>query len=155
MLVDARPSRRKLLALLLAAAGTACAQTPANVEAAAQQWRELRRKRGHFDGAAWNDEVDRWQGRKHQAMQLLAQHARASAIAEAELLRLMGPPDARWAAGQATHTDALPRVQWQEDAATPTGATLLMYNWRAERDRLVFALQQGRVIATGWLHDFE
>lgn len=155
MLVDARSSRRRLLALLLAAAGAACAQTPANIESAALQWREIRRKRGHFDGAPWNDDVDRWQGRKHQAMQLLAQHARASAIAEAELLRLMGPADARWAVGQAAHTAALPRAQWQDGAAAPVGATLLVYNWRAQRDRLVFALQQGRVAATGWLHDFE
>jgi hypothetical protein len=32
---------------------------------------------------------------------------------------------------------------------------MLAYDWRGRRDRLVFALDEGRVIAAGWLFTYE
>lgn len=142
--------RRRQCWLLLAWPAAACAQSPAD-DALAVQWRSLRAQRGHFDGAPWNDEVDRWQGRKHQLMQALAQRAREHAAPEATLLQWMGPPDARWRLGQPEHGDAVQRAQWQ---GVPQG-DLLVYNWRAHHDRLVLAVHRGRVVATGWLLNLE
>jgi hypothetical protein len=149
---DAPPCRlrRRQCCVLLAWPAAACAQNPAD-DAQALQWRTLRAQRGHFDGARWNDEVDRWQGRKHQLMQALAQRAREQAALEATLTQWMGPPDARWKPGQPEHGHAMQSAQWQ---GVPQG-DLLVYNWRAKHDRLVFAVHGGRVVATGWLLTFE
>jgi hypothetical protein len=130
----------------------ACAQG-ATVDAQALQWRALRMQQGHFDGARWNDEVDRWQGRKHQLMQALAQRAREQSATQAALVRWMGQPDARWKPGQAEHGTALQSAQWQ--GRPPLQSDLWVYNWRARHDRLVFALDGGRVVATGWLFTLE
>jgi hypothetical protein len=142
--------RRRRLCLMLVWPAVACAQTP-DAQALALQWRLLRTQRGHFDGARWNDEVDRYQGRKHQVMQALAQSAREQSAREATLVQWMGPPDEQWSSGQIAQAQAIERAKWN---GAPQG-DVLVYNWRARHDRLVFAVHQGRVVATGWLHDFE
>jgi hypothetical protein len=148
------PGRRRcgiwLAGLVLPA--LACAQGSGH-DTEVLQWHALRTQQGHFDGARWNDELDRWQGRKHQLMQALARRAREQSAAEAALLQWMGPPDARWKPGQAEHGTALQNAQWQ--GRPPGQSELLVYNWRARHDRLVFAMHGGRVVATGWLLTLE
>lgn len=141
--------RRALsLAAVLAIASTpGCAQSASSGDLVAQ-WRELRALRGHFDGAAWNADVDRWQGRKHVLMQTLAAQALDERLARDALTQRMGAPDASWRAGQPEHASAIEQAQWR--GGTP-GAELLVYRWRGEHDRLLFALDNGHVVATGWL----
>jgi hypothetical protein len=139
--------RRALTAavvLVLSSAGCAQAQPGADVAA---QWQALRPLRGHFDGAAWNADVDRWQGRKHVLMQALAAQALDERLARDVLTQRMGAPDALWRAGQPEHESATQQAQWR---GAPSGE-LLVYDWRGQHDRLLFAVDQGRVVATGWL----
>lgn len=136
-------------------AAGACAQTPSPAsDVQAARWRALRSQRGHFHGAAWNDAVDRWQGEKHRLMQALAQRAREQRLDRAGLLALMGAPDAQWPSAAAAPPGALDGAAWQPQAPGPD-ALLLVYNWRAEHDRLLFALQAHRVVATAWLLAYE
>jgi hypothetical protein len=140
--------RRALTAavvLVLSSAG--CVQAQPGADAAAQ-WQALRPLRGHFDGAAWNADVDRWQGRKHVLMQTLAAQALDERLVRDALVRRMGAPDAVWRAGQSAHAMALEQAQWR--GGSP-GAELLVYHWRGQHDRLLFALHDGHVVATGWL----
>jgi hypothetical protein len=140
--------RRRALtaAVVLALSNVGCAQAQPGADLAAQ-WQALRPLRGHFDGAAWNADVDRWQGRKHMLMQNLAAQALDERLPRDTLLQRMGAPDAQWRAGQAAHASALEQAQWR---GTPAG-NLLVYHWRGEHDRLLFAIDDGRVVATGWL----
>ena len=69
------------------------AVTTAEAAARAQEWRQLRLLRGHFDGAPWNESVDRWQGRKHQLMQAWAARLLSRQANESELRRALGSPD--------------------------------------------------------------
>lgn len=127
----------------------------------ARTFRALRATRGHFDGARWSDDVDRWQGRKHLAMQALASQM-LLAHAPAKLLRQsMGAPDGVLDPGQAAHTRAIEQAQWLKAADSPAAplkgnpARLWLYRWRGSHDQLVLALDHGRVVAAGWLHDWE
>jgi hypothetical protein len=140
--------RRRALtaAVVLALSNVGCAQAQPGADLATQ-WQALRPLRGHFDGAAWNADVDRWQGRKHMLMQSLAAQAQGERLARDALLQRMGVPDAVWRPGQAEHASAVEQTQWR---GTPAGE-LLVYHWRGQHDRLLFALDQGRVVATGWL----
>jgi hypothetical protein len=124
-----------------------CAQAQPDADLAAQ-WQALRSLRGHFDGAAWHVDVDRWQGRKHVLMQALAARALDERLARDALTRRMGAPDAVWLAGQPAHASALEQAQWR---GGPPGNELLVYDWRGQHDRLLFALHDGHVVATGWL----
>ena len=38
------------------------------MEDMADEFKRLRAIEGHFDGGAWNDDVDEWMGRKHRLM---------------------------------------------------------------------------------------
>jgi hypothetical protein len=143
--------RRALAAALvfgLSSAGCAQAQPAADLAA---QWQALRPLRGHFDGAAWNADVDRWQGRKHVLMQALAAQAMSERLSHDMLMQRMGTPDARWRASDAAHASAIEQARWQ---GTPRGE-LMVYHWRGQHDRLLFAVDQGRVVATGWLMALE
>jgi hypothetical protein len=140
--------RRRALtaAVVLVLSNAGCAQTQPQAELAAQ-WQALRSQRGHFDGAAWNADVDRWQGRKHVLMQALAAQALSEQVSREVLTQRMGAPDALWRAGDAEHASATEQARWQ---GTPRGE-LWVYHWRGEHDRLLFAIGEGRVVATGWL----
>lgn len=172
-LVRAATLRRRALTLAAAmaiAATPACAQAAADGQLSAQpaadarlsaqpvadarlsaQWRELRSQRGHFDGAAYNPDVDRWQGRKHVLMQALAAQAMSEHASRDTLTQRMGAPDALWRAGAAAHTSALEQARWQ---GVPRGE-FMVYHWRGQHDRLIIALHNGRVVATGWLMALE
>ncbi|KNZ30654.1 MAG: hypothetical protein AD742_21560 [Methylibium sp. NZG] len=136
----------------------------------ARTYRSLRAVRGHFDGGPWFDDVDRWQGRKHLAMQSLAGRLHRERTTAAAVRDAMGAPDAVLRHGQPARLRALEQVQWlppaEADSANTAHAahaapavsadTLLwLYQWRGQRDQLLLALVGDRVMAAGWLHDWE
>ncbi len=140
---------------------------PQTSAAQAQEWRELRRLKGHFEGEPWNEALDRWQGRKHQLMlefaaDLLRRRARTN-----DVLQTLGRPDAQLApqdpayekaARQRTQVAPLlapPAAPTVTDKRSTRAPSLWLYHWRSTHDQLVLSLHQGRVSATGWLHDFE
>lgn len=144
------------MTLLCAACVRAGAGAPAVSVAPAltQQWLALRIQKGHFDGAAWNDAVDRWQGAKHQLMQQLGALALQQRLDAAGVVALLGAPDQRQAAGAEAHAQVLQQAQWLGE---PAGAAseLWLYRWRGTHDQLVLALVAGRVQAVGWWMAFE
>ncbi|MEO4046987.1 hypothetical protein AAFN46_07820 [Pseudomonas sp. CAU 1711] len=136
--------------LLLALCG--CAHTAVAEDAAlAAEWRELRQVAGHHAGGPWRQDLDAWQGRKHQLMQSLAERLLAEKPDAAGVRALMGEPDRRVAAGAAEHADWLRRTQWQGE---PDGE-LWSYHWRGDHDQLLVAMVGGRVGAVGWLYAWE
>ena len=149
-LVRAAASRQRralTAAIVFALSNVGCAQAQPGADLAAQ-WQTLRPLRGHFDGAAWNADVDRWQGRKHVLMQTLAAQALDERLSRDALTQRMGAPEAVWRAGQPAPAFALEQAHWR--GGSPEGE-LLVYHWRGQHDRLLLALHNGQVVATGWL----
>ncbi len=137
-----------IIGLLLCLPLHGCAQpTPA----LSQQWQAMRIQTGHFDGAPWNDAVDRWQGAKHQLMQQLAHRAGQERWPADKLKGWMGPADQVLREADADHAQMLAQTQWQ---GSP-GGELWLYRWRGTHDQLVMALKDGRVVAVGWMHALE
>lgn len=116
-----------------------------------RQWLAMRMQTGHFDGAAWNDAVDRWQGAKHVLMQQLARRAGQERWPAGQLKGWMGDADQVLRAGDADHARLLAQAQWH---GSPAGE-LWLYHWRGTHDQLVLALQAGRVVASGWVYALE
>jgi hypothetical protein len=134
-----------------AAAGPARSAAPSPAPALTRQWLALRPLQGRFDGAAWNDAVDRWQGAKHSLMQQLARYALQERLDADRLNALLGAPDQVLPAGAAGQALVLQQAQWQ---GVPAG-DLWLYRWRGSHDQLVFALREGQVAAAGWWYAFE
>lgn len=125
-----------------------------------REFRALRAVRGHFEGGAWNNDVDRWQGRKHVLMQRLAEQLLRQQASAAQVRQAMGEPDALLTPGQAAHARATQQAQWQGAAlAAPSSgsgaAVLWLYRWRGTHDQLALALAHDRVAAAGWMHQWE
>ena len=119
--------------------------------ALSRQWLAMRMQNGHFDGAAWNAEVDAWQGAKHRLMQQLAQRAGQERWTAGQLKGWMGEADRVLSGGEAEHARVLGQAQWQ---GGPAGV-LWLYRWRGSHDQLVMAVQRGRIVAVGWVYAWE
>ena len=51
----------------------------------AAEWTQLRQGKGHFAGGEWRQDLDAWQGRKHQLMQALAAEVLAARRMEIDM----------------------------------------------------------------------
>jgi hypothetical protein len=129
--------------------GHACEHDLAGLSA---DYRAVRGTPGHFSGQAWNPAVDAWNGRKHVAMQRLADCAVQSRMSTALLRRWMGEPDAVL---DCTRTDCAALLQRADAAAMTVPAQLWLYDWRGTHDRLVLGLTPGGVNGRAWLSDLE
>jgi hypothetical protein len=116
-----------------------------------QSFAQLRLIRGHFEGGPWNDAVDKWQGVKHVAMQQLAQSVLRAKAASEKTKELLGPPDKVLTKAQFAQLSEYAPVSWQGVA----GSVVWLYRWRGEHDQLAVSLDQGRVVAVGWLYALE
>ena len=128
----------------------------------AAQWRRLRALKGHFDGAPWSDEVDRWGGAKHQTLMRIAQLLVSRRAALADVEATLGRPDAVVRQGAPDHDRMLAAMS---RPSTPEGscpqvdsaeaADFWLYRWRGQHDQVALVLRQGRVVGCGWLLDWE
>lgn len=119
--------------------------------AMAVEWAQLRQAKGHFAGGEWRQDLDAWQGRKHQLMQELAAEVLAARGDTPAVLALLGEPDAKVMVDQADYADWQRRTEWQ---GSP-GPLLWSYHWRGQHDQLLVAFSEGRVSAVGWLYAWE
>lgn len=134
----------------------ACCGNSRACEGDAAQWAKefaaLRAVRGHFEGGAWNADVDRWQGRKHRVMQCLADGLSAPGTGVARVVELMGEPDARVGCPSA-ECEGVARLMEVHDGSArsvPAARQLWVYRWRGAHDRLVFTVMDGKVSGVGW-----
>lgn len=161
-MVTALKRRTALAWAALMSCGGCAAAAPADSGSgadAAREFRALRAVRGHFDGGAWNDAVDRWQGRKHVLMQQLAQALLRERATSAQIRERLGAPDAVVDARNATQAALVERIRGAATAppawpTTPPEA-IWLYRWRGTRDQMALALWGDRVLATAWLYEWE
>jgi len=114
----------------------------------AAEFRDLRKTKGHFEGGTWNDDVDKWMGRKHQLMIQLGSHLGTGEYSEAEVIQLLGPPDLIAREGD----DSFDLINSLPDFKKPaTGPyKFLIYYWRGTHDFLYFTSQDETIINSGW-----
>ncbi|MBT9583670.1 hypothetical protein IV102_09975 [bacterium] len=105
-----------------------------------REYQRLRTVKGHFQGGQWNDEVDRWAGRKHEVMSDLGDALGQAGTRESDIIRWMGPPDERATPGSHSWASARP----------DQGDYLLVYCWRGHHDFLYFLCSKERVLSSQW-----
>ena len=142
----------------LAAAGTSLAGVASTSDAElADEWRRLRATTGHFDGAAWNADVDRWDGAKHRVMRELATRLVTRGASVGQALGHLGAPDRVVVGDEGAMAPMRQALSHLCPGGRPPleGDTLWLYFWRGPRDRLVLWLRDEQVAGCGWLHDWE
>ena len=118
------------------------------IEGVAAEFRNLRKTQGHFEGGTWNDDVDKWMGRKHQLMIQLASHLGAGEHSTAQVMEWLAPPDliARQGDDLFDLVSSLP--EFEKPATGPY--ELLIYYWRGTHDFLYFTSQGETILNSGW-----
>ena len=126
------------------------AETRDAVEELAAEFRSLRTIKGHFEGGTWDDDLDKWMGRKHQLMIQLGSRLSAGQYSKTQVIQLLAPPDLT--ASEAD--DAFDLVSSLPEFEKPvTGpCELLIYYWRGMHDFLYFTSQGETIINSGWWH---
>lgn len=116
----------------------------------ADEFQTLRAISGQFGGGEWHDDVDQWQGRKHQVMLALEEALGAGKYDCSQLTTLLGPADHVVIEGDTlfiNHIQSLPEYN-----TFATSDVFLVYEWRGTHDFLFFAIQNDQVTASGWWH---
>jgi len=108
------------------------------------QFQALRGLRGHFDGAAWRDTVDRYGGRKYCVMETLRVLVNTRQPLLTQILNGLGQPDARWRVGER----ALRVLSFE--LREVDAEQILWYRWRGTRDGLVLLVRANRVEHAEW-----
>lgn len=115
----------------------------------AAEFQELRATPGHFSGGTWNDDVDRWRGRKHQLMIALGSQLSTGEYSRATIVQLLGPPDASAGEGDPLFDQLYSLVS---EETTADSYEFLVYHWRGTHDFLFFVCKGGTIIDAKWWH---
>ena len=141
----------RLLSILLVAVVVGCTINVAandSLAALAGEFKVFRAQKGHFSGGEWNDALDRFDGRKHQVMIELAERLGDGTHSRAEIVALLGEPDA-----VLKPTDMMYRQAYA--GKDPQVRELLVYHWRGWHDFLYFASDGVRARSADWWMAFE
>ena len=118
------------------------------------EFMRLREIPGHFNGGAWNAEVDSWMGTKHKVMIALAQKLDHDPYLLSDVIFYMGQPD---------HIIKQDDSQFEQindwsftkiSTAAPPDAYLI-YEWRGDHDFLIFACRKDHVLFSIWRYPWE
>jgi hypothetical protein len=115
----------------------------------ANEYKALRDIPGQFGGGEWVAEVDQWQGSKHQAMLTLGEQLGDGEYGRSQLTTLLGPADHVVSGGDALFELIQSLPEYETFAQSDE---FLVYEWRGTHDFLFFAIQQERIIGSGWWH---
>jgi hypothetical protein len=123
--------------------------TDCPIETLTTEFKNLRLVRGHLSGGGeWNDDVDHWNGRKHQVMNLLGDCLGTGKYRKSDIIELMGKPDAI-----ATKGDIYFSFIVNDTLRTRSLADtdeFLIYYWRGGHDFLYFVCQEENAVKSGW-----
>jgi hypothetical protein len=103
----------------------------------AEEFRQLRTLKGHFTGGTWNADTDAFNGKRHQVMLALEQLLQDQTLSRAELVALLGEPDA------------------VRPAPEGSAGEQLIYFWRGWHDYLFFTLIEGQPLRAEWYFAYE
>ena len=112
----------------------------------ANAFRELRPIKGQFDGGSWVEEVDAWNGRKHQLMQDIAEELNGTRHSEAAIIQLLGEPDQTIQKGEELYSTLYP----EPSQTTGVSAQILIYHWRGNHDYLFLISEDDVVTHIDW-----
>jgi len=118
------------------------------IQEIAEVFKSLRAIEGHFDGVAWNDDVDEWMGRKHQLMIELGDRLGGGMYSRTQVVDLLGAPDASAREGDVLYDLIRDRGEFERLAG---GAyEFLVYHWRGEHDFLYLTVREETILGAGW-----
>ncbi len=151
-----------ILILLLLAGCAGCASPPGTpletveadnlamdaIEDIAAEFKNLRTIKGHFQGGTWNDDVDKWMGRKHQLMIQLGSLLGTGEYSKTQIIQLLAPPDL--IAREGDELFDLINNLWDFEKPATGPYELLIYYWRGTHDLLYFTSQGETIINSGW-----
>jgi hypothetical protein len=120
------------------------------IEDIAAEFRSLRTMKGHFEGGTWNDDLDKWMGRKHQLMIQLGSRLGAGQHSKAQVIQLLAPPDLTASEGDDLFDLVSSLPEFEKPATGPY--ELLIYYWRGRHDFLYFTSQGETIVNSGWWH---
>ncbi len=121
------------------------------------QYDTLSKIKGHFEGGNWNDAVDKWGGAKHMALQaIMTEMERLATLSSADTIINACTKNVHHKTNADKHYANVVRATewfWGRQQVTHPSTdpfAIQVYPWRGERDFMVVAVQNNKIIAAGW-----
>ncbi len=114
----------------------------------AAEFKSLRAIQGSFAGGDWDDDVDKWMGRKHQLMIQLGSQLGTGEYDAAQVIQWLGSPDQ--VAGPGDDVYELVSNSHEFTKSGVDSNEFLIYHWRGGHDLLYFTVQSGNIVGSGW-----
>jgi len=114
----------------------------------ASEFRDLRAIRGQYDGGTWDNDVDRWMGRKHKLMLQLSSLIAEGEYSKSEIIQLLNPPDHIAQKGDHFY-DQIAALRDDNDLVSPSDEYLI-YFWRGTHDFLFFTCKNRMIVRADW-----
>ncbi|MCI0471065.1 MAG: hypothetical protein L0Y73_05350 [Candidatus Aminicenantes bacterium] len=123
------------------------------IEDLAADFRALRRIKGHFAGGDWNDEADKWLGRKHRIMIEIGSRLADGKHRESAIIALLGQPDHI----TRPHDELFELIDKHPGYGSFAHGNhkFLVYYWRGRHDFLYFTCRENVVVNSGWRYAWE
>ncbi len=112
------------------------------------EFQRLCKIKGHFSGGDWNDDVDKWMGKKHQLMLFLQDLLVVNKAPKKEVIRIMGNPNQNL-----EKTDLKTPVfsdKLLQKIRAKSWDEIIIYNWRGHHDFLYFVFTDNVIIDSDW-----
>jgi hypothetical protein len=119
-----------------------------STETLAAGFRELRQINGHFQGGKWNDDVDKWRGKKHRLMIELGSRLANGKYDKKKVIELMNSPDRIVRKGDELFKLIIDQPELDSLADGPY--EFLVYYWRGKHDFLFFVCKDKIIVRSGW-----
>jgi hypothetical protein len=112
------------------------------------EFRGLRVILGQFDGGTWDNDVDRWMGRKHKLMLQLSFLIAEGEYSKSEIIQLLNSPDHIIQKGDYFY-EQIAVLRDDNGLASPSDEYLIYY-WRGKHDFLFFTCKNRMIVSADW-----
>ncbi|KAF9403864.1 hypothetical protein BGZ94_004487 [Podila epigama] len=121
-----------------------------DIQILGQEYQVLRTVKGHWDGGEFSEEVDAFNGKKHQVMQQLAAEFAKPGVLESKIVKTMGRPDS-------IPTRVLKELKKSEPEVTINMYKYIVFKWRGYHDFLWFRIDDRthKVVQGEWYYALE
>jgi len=122
-----------------------------SLETLSAEYKALKQIPSYFGNGEWNDDIDKWGGKKQQVMEKLGKELGNGSYTKSKVIDLLGSPDMTARSSDKIYQSLV--LSNQQGNNKPE--EILIYFWRGMHDYLYFNVEKGIIVSFDWFYSYE